>query len=347
MSVSYGASLMETNAMIANIAKLLKLLEWLGVHARTLLPLGVIVAFLLPESGTFFKPTAPYILGLLVSVALVRLDILAVLKDAVQPRRLTQNICLSLVLLIVMPYCLHNIAKVIGLTESLQTLVTWYAVSPPIGTTIWMCVFLGFSAPIAMEIVLLTNLLAPFTGPFMGELLLGAAVPLSVMTLSLRLGAIIFGGILVAVLTKWWLGDERISTYRGQFDGMATFLLLAFLVPVFDGVRAMVFAAPLMALALAGLATALNFGHQACVFMASHLLAEVRRNPSLPDDTRSVAVVSGNRNLGLYFAALPADPLFSLFVAAYQIPIYLTPMVACWFGDRAKKQDHCAKSAGR
>ena len=197
-----------------------------------------------------------------------------------------------------------------------------------------------------MEIVLLTNLLAPVTGPFMGELLLGKAVPLSVMALSLRLGAIIFGGILLAVLAKWWLGNERISTYRGRLDGMATLLLLAFLVPVFDGVSAMVFASPLMALALAGLATALNFGHQACVFMASHLLAAARRNPSLPDGTRSVAVVSGNRNLGLYFAALPADPLFSLFVAAYQIPIYLTPMVAGWFGDRAKKQDHCVKSAG-
>ena len=62
MSVSYGASLMEMNAMIANIARLLKLLEWLGVHARTILPLGVIVAFLMPESG-IFKPAAPYILA--------------------------------------------------------------------------------------------------------------------------------------------------------------------------------------------------------------------------------------------------------------------------------------------
>ncbi len=320
-----------------NATKFLKFLEWSGIHARTLLPLGVFAAFLMPESDAFFKPATPYILALLVSVAMVRLDIMAVLKDAVQPRRLVQNMCLALVLLIVMPYCLHSIAVVAGLTESLQTLIAWYAVSPPIGTTIWMCVFLGFSAPIAMEIVLLTNLLAPLTGPFMGELLLGAAVPLSVMTLSLRLGAILFGGILLAVLAKWWLGDERISTYRGRFDGMATFLLLAFLVPVFDGVRTMVFAAPLMALALAGLATALNFGHQACVFMAGQLLAVLRSEPSLPDGTRSVAVVSGNRNLGLYFAALPADPLFSLFVAAYQIPIYLTPMVAGWFGDRAKK----------
>jgi hypothetical protein len=55
----------------------------------------------------------------------------------------------------------------------------------------------------------------------------------------------------------------------------------------------------------------------------------------------------------LYFAALPADPLFSLFVAAYQIPIYLTPMVAGWFGDRAERADqadrkrHRGNSAGR
>ena len=61
VSVSYGASIMEINAMIVNIARLFKLLEWSGVHARTLLPVGVIVAFFMPESGTFFKPAAPYL----------------------------------------------------------------------------------------------------------------------------------------------------------------------------------------------------------------------------------------------------------------------------------------------
>ena len=106
--------------MILNIARLLKLLEWSGVHARTLLPVGVVVAFFMPESGTFFKPAAPYILALLVSVAMLRLDILAVLKDAVRPRRLVRNICLALVLLIVTPYCLHSIATVAGLKEAFQ-----------------------------------------------------------------------------------------------------------------------------------------------------------------------------------------------------------------------------------
>ncbi len=324
--------------MFVKITAFFKLIEWFGLNAKILLPFGVIAAFFMPESGAFFKPAAPYILTLLVTVAMVRLDIFTILRDALQPRRLLRNLCLAIFLLIAVPYCLNQIGTVAGLSNSLQTLVTWYAVSPPIGTTIWMCVFLGFSAPIAMEIVLLTNLLAPFTGPFMGEILLGPAAPLSVITLSLRLSAIVFGGITLALLAKWWLGDEAINTYRGRFDGMATLLLLAFLVPVFDGVSEMVFADPLMALALAGLATALNFGHQASVVIAGQVLAVLRSKQSLPDGTRSVAVVAGNRNLGLYFAALPADPLFSLFVAVYQIPIYLTPMVAGWFGDREKSR---------
>ena len=332
------------------IRSLLWLLEASGRRARMLLPLGVVVAFFMPETGGVFKPAAPFLLALLVSAAMVRLDIAAVLKDAIKPRRLLRNGFLALLLLLATPYCLYHLAAIANLSEPLRALITWYAVSPPIGTTIWMCVFLGFSAPIAMEIVLLTNLLAPFTGPFIGELLLGTAVPLSVVTLSFRLGAILFGGVLLALVTKWWLGEGRIDANRGRLDGIATLLMLAFLLPVFDGVREMVFAAPLLALGLAGLATALNFGHQASIFLGGRLFAALRRQSSQADGTRSVAVVSGNRNLGLYFAALPADPLFSLFVAAYQIPIYLTPMVAGWFGDRADRADrkhHRGNSAGR
>jgi len=320
------------------LSPIFRLFEFTGQHARILLPLGVVLAFFMPETGGFFKPAAPYILALLVSAAMVRLDIAAVLKEAVQPRRLLRNICLALVLLIVTPACLYGVAAVFGLSEPVRALITWYAVSPPIGTTIWMCVFLGFSAPIAMEIVLLTNLLAPFTGPFMGELLLGTAVPLSVATLSLRLGAILFGGIFIAVMTKALLGAARIDRYRGRLDGVATLLMLAFLIPVFDGVSQLAFAAPLLAIGLAVLATALNFGHQASIFLGGRLFAISRHQQDLPGGTRSVAVVSGNRNLGLYFAALPADPLFSLFVAGYQIPIYLTPMVAGWLAERAGKK---------
>ena len=92
-----------------------------------------------------------------------------------------------------------------------------------------MCVLLGFTAPIAMEVVLLTNLLAPFTGPFLGEFLLGASVPVSSATLCLRILAILGSGLFLALLAKYVLGEDRIEESRNQFDGLSTIAMLAFL----------------------------------------------------------------------------------------------------------------------
>ena len=324
-----------------NFHLFLWLLAASGRHARILLPLGVVLALLLPSSDAFFKPAAPYILAVLIGAALVRLDIRAAIKAALQPQRLMRNFAISLGLLIIVPVVFFTAANWFGFPDHFLPLVTWYAVAPPIGTTIWMCIFLGFTAPIAMEIVVLTNLLAPFTGPYLGEYLLGAAVPISSAMLCLRLGVILGGGLLLALLAKRILGEDRIEANRHQLDGVSTLSMLAFLLPVFDGIGTMVMAVPILALACLGLVCGLNFGSQALVFVGGRILGRFGRAASgkampFPEGTRSVAVVAGNRNLGLYFAALPADPLFALFVAAYQLPLYLTPMVAGWFADRSQ-----------
>ena len=171
-----------------------RLLSACGRNARILLPLGVVIALLMPSNGTFFKPATPFILAILVGCAFVRLDIGAALKAALRPQRLFRNFAISLGLLLVLPILLFTIVKWCGMPDEMLPLITWYSVAPPVGTTIWMCVLLGFTAPIAMEIVLLTNLLAPFTGPFLGEFLLGASVPVSSATLCLRILAILGSG---------------------------------------------------------------------------------------------------------------------------------------------------------
>ena len=255
-----------------NFHLFLWLLAASGRHARILLPLGVVLALLLPSSGAFFKPAAPYILAVLIGAALVRLDIGAVLKAALQPQRLIRNFAISFGLLIIVPVVFFTAAKWFGLPDHFFPLVTWYAVAPPIGTTIWMCIFLGFTAPIAMEIVVLTNLLAPFTGPYLGEYLLGAAVPISSAMLCLRLGVILGGGLLLALLAKKILGQDRIEASRHRLDGVSTLSMLAFLLPVFDGIGAMVMAAPILAMACLGLVCGLNFGSQALVFAGGRVL---------------------------------------------------------------------------
>ena len=315
---------------------LLFFLEASGRHARLALPVGVVLAVLLPDSHGMFKPLAPFILALLVASAVVRLDSVAVLKAALPPHRLFRNFLISLGLLMLAPTVLVLTARGLGCDQMLLPFITWYAVAPPIATTVWMCVFLGFTAPVAMEIVVLTNILAPFTGPYLGGVLLGEVVPLSSFALSIRIGAILGGGILAAILCRRLLGASRIEAQRQRLDGVSTLAMLAFLVPVFDGIGGLAAGMPVLALICVGLACILNFGSQALIFLGGRLL--VRQRGTLPEGTRSIAVVAGNRNLGLYFAALPADPIFSLFVAAYQLPLYLTPMIAGWFADRQNRR---------
>ncbi|MCH1584643.1 MAG: hypothetical protein L7S62_05750, partial [Flavobacteriales bacterium] len=114
-----------------NFHLFLWLLAASGRHARVLLPLGVVLALLLPSSGAFFKPAAPYILAILIGAALVRLDISAVLKAALQPQRLIRNFAVSLGLLIIVPAVFFTVAKWFGLPDHFLPLVTWYAVAPP------------------------------------------------------------------------------------------------------------------------------------------------------------------------------------------------------------------------
>jgi hypothetical protein len=76
--------------------------------------------------------------------------------------------------------------------------------------------------------------------------------------------------------------------------------------------------------ALRGAAAALvvGFGQQAAAFAAYLRLGEGTRAAAL-------AVAAGNRNLALFFAALPEDvrgPML-LYLGLYQIPMYLTPLV--------------------
>ncbi|MDB2469301.1 hypothetical protein N9X39_04450 [Alphaproteobacteria bacterium] len=101
-----------------NFHLFLWLLAASGRNARILLPLGVVLALLLPSSGAFFKPAAPYILAVLIGAALVRLDIGAVLKAALQPQRLIRNFAISLGLLIIVPVVFFYRGKIVWLSRS-------------------------------------------------------------------------------------------------------------------------------------------------------------------------------------------------------------------------------------
>ena len=305
---------------------LMTYLRFLGKHARLCLPLGLFVALILPDLGDQIRQIVPLLIIIIYASAMVRLDVGAAIRGASKPHRLFQSFGLSLVILILIPCLFVVTARGVGLVEIFMPVLIWYTVAPPIASTIWMCLLLGFRPALAMELVLMTSLIAPFSGPFISSLFLAELTTLDPFDLFVRLGVMIVAGGGLALLGRWLIGNARIEKNHTVFDGISTLAMLAFLIPVFNGVSSKISAFPILAAQLLGLAVLMNFGTQ--LFMM--VLAVFLRAEKAKDTLNVMAVIAGNRNVGLYYAALPYDPIMGLFTAMYQVPLYLTPLFLGW-----------------
>lgn len=308
-------------------------LSFLGTHARLCLPLGIVVALILPDMGNQLRHLVPYIIVVIYASAMIRLDLWDVLKASVQPRRITQNLGLSLVILMLIPCLFFLAAQYVGLSADFIPVLVWYAVAPPIASTVWMCLLLGFRPVLAMELVVMTSLIAPFSGPFLSSIFLTDVVPLDTLDLFVRLALMIVGGAGLAIAGQWLLGRQAIAQHHKAFDGISTLAMLLFLIPVFNGVSLQIAALPVLAAQLLGLALLMNFGSQLFMIGATYLF----RARHIQDSLNVMAVITGNRNVGLYYAALPYDPVMSLFTAMYQIPLYLTPLFLGWLSAQNRR----------
>jgi len=97
-------------------------------------------------------------------------------------------------------------------------------------------------------------------------------------------------------------------------------VLLLFVIPIFDRFWEVVLSLPWFALCTLALVLVVNWGVQA-------LVAVVGRRAAEPGLAGSAGLMWGTRNVSIYFAALPPDPLFGLYVALYQLPMLCTPLV--------------------
>ncbi len=311
---------------------LINCLSFLGKHARLCLPLGLFVALILPDLGDQIKQVVPLIIIIIYSSAMIRLDLRTAIRSAVQPHRLIVSIGLSLVILILIPCLFVIAARGLGLADIFMPVLIWYAVAPPIASTVWMCLLLGFRPVLAMELVVMTSLIAPFSGPFVSSLFLTTITPLDPLDLFVRLGVMIIAGGGLALLGRWFIGNMRIEKHHTVFDGISTLAMLAFLIPVFNGVSMQISASPVLAAQLLSLAILMNFGTQLFVMGIAIFL----RAMQVKDTLNVMAVIAGNRNVGLYYAALPYDPVMGLFTAMYQVPLYLTPLFLGWLSGKQK-----------
>jgi len=295
-------------------------LEWVGVRARWILAIGAIAALALQDLAASMRPALPAFVALMYLLAMVRIDLGAVFRRSLQPSRFAMLLGVCLGLMVVTPALINIIAELTSLPNELRESLVYIAAGPPLGSAAALCLLLGLDAALAIELTILGSFLTPFLGPFVTSLLLGAAVPIDPFALSLRLAAMIGAGAVLAIVLRRVLGAELITRRANVFDGIGALAMLATIVPIFDGATEQILRTPLLATATLALVFALNIGMQ---FLATPILRRVTGRES----GGAMGLIWGNRNAALYLAALPQAPVFSLFVALYQFPMYMTPLI--------------------
>lgn len=297
-------------------------LEWIGRHARLILPAGLVTVPFLPSSGGALAPALPWLVALLIGMALARVDLRGVVREIVQPRQLLPVLGALILFQPLLALALHQGAGLLGLVAPLPLLLLVFAAAPPLSSAPNIALMLGYDAPLALRFTLLGTLLSPLLVPL--SFWIVDAGGIEPMRIALKVVAMLAGGIGIGLALRTGLGPARIGAQARAFDGVAALVMLAFLVPLLDGVGLHVMQDPGLALRLVLLATLLNVG--------GNLVMRGLLGAALPRPTAaSAALVFGNRNISVLLAALPFDPSLSLFVALAQIPIYLTPFLLSVF----------------
>jgi BASS family bile acid:Na+ symporter len=202
----------------------------------------------------------------------------------------------------------------------LGTAMVLSAACPPIMSAIAFCFMVGLDAALATVVVFTALFIVPLTLPPLALLLLGLRLDIDVLSFMARLAAITGGSLLIAVALRAVAARETIARHRDLLDGVAVAGLLVFAVAIMDGVgRAAIERPGYVAVTLIA-AFAANVGMQLAGFLA---FAWMVKKQAL-----AVAMLSGNRNMGLLLAALGAAADFDivLYLALGQIPVYLTPL---------------------
>ena len=292
-------------------------LDWLGRHARPILPAGLVAAALLPASGGRLAPLLPWLVAALLAMTFARVDLRPLIADLRRPRRIAG---LAAYFALVQPGLAFVLARAgpgLGLPQEAMVALMVFAAAPPLGSAPALALMLGYDAALALRLMLAGTLLSPVMIPLS---LWMAGMPGSLpFDLAMRTGAMLAGGLAAGLALRRLLGPRRLRDRARALDGAATALMLVFLLPLVDGLAGRVAAAPRLALMLAALALAVNIG-------GSLLVRRLAQSRLAPPSAASAGLTFGNRNVSVILAALP-DPTIAFFVGMAQIPIYLTPFL--------------------
>jgi BASS family bile acid:Na+ symporter len=309
---------------------LLRFLEWSARHGGALLGFGVFAGVLVPPLAAATRDVVTPVVACLMTLVLLRVDFGQVVGYLRRP--LLVAALLGWVLL-ACPLLVFAIIRLLGLDGPLGAAVVIMATGCAATSSPAFARMVGLDGEISLVVAVLSTLLIPFTAPPLALGLLGIDLAISLGGLMARLALVVGLPLVVSLIIRRLAGPARLETYGRSVDGAVVLLVVFYGFGVMDGVQAMLRAEPLWVLGGVALAFAGNFGLNILTALAFLRIAGARV-------ALSGGLLSGNRNMALYLAVLPAatDPRILMFFALCQFPLFLSPVLLRPVYDRLRSR---------
>jgi len=296
-------------------------LAFIGRHGTAALVVSIFIGVALPALSATMRPYLAASVFSLLTLAFLRLDVTAFKQRLRRPTLLLAALVWMMLGAPLLTYGLIVAAGPETLGPDIVLALFIATAAPPVMAAPAFIYLLGLDGTLSLALSLAALIVTPLTAPLIGELMLGASLPLSVGGLAAQLSLLLAGAFLIAMVLRKLAGQERLARSSDHISGLNVLLLLVFAIAAMDGVAASFAEKPGFTLAL----TALTFVLALVQILVTLLLFA----PASREDAYAIAHTCGTRNMGLMVAALGGTlpELTWLWFAVGQFPIYMLPML--------------------
>lgn len=289
-------------------------------YSRLVLLAGLAIGILMPGLAASMSPWVPEMV-----VGIMFLGALRLSPGDVRGLRtnVLQVLGLVLILQLLLPLVVLSVAFALGQQSAPLTFaLILFACAPPIVGSPSIAAIMGLNAAVAMQFLIIGTLLLPLTVlpvfwllPSLGsfDIVVSAAIRLLISI------GIAGGG---ALLVRALFFPRPSVAVTENLDGASVIGLSVFVVALMPAVAGAMTQNTAVFMFWLVAAFGINFGAQ---YIARQCAGKRAPAPT----SGAFALVAGNRNIALFFAALPLDvtaPLL-VFLGCYQLPMFLTPII--------------------
>lgn len=299
--------------------RLLNTLHGFADNSRWILVAGLLLGIFLPPLADLIKPWVGYWVAVLLFIAALRIDP----RGALGTLRDYKHVGIFIVIFqVAIPTILAVFFLQAEFSGPLAIALLIVMASAPISGSPGLAMMTGNQPAPTIRLLISTMALLPLTVflPFSIVPFLGSAQAVS--WIAFKLFLIIFLASLSGFAVRHFFMSNPSPRAIKSIDGLTAITMAIVVIGLMTGFGEAVLHDPVKILTVLLVAFAVNFGMQILVWFAASRL-------ELRDTRAAFAICAGNKNMAIFLAALPAvvtDPILH-FIACYQIPMYLTPML--------------------